>query len=333
MLEVEKKHLPQSRDELFQREFYPLMDSVYAFAYRLTNDHAKAEDLTQETFLRSWRFIEKYELGSNAKAWLFRICKNAFTSGRSSEAPPPVTVDLKTDKSSQGNEISQALNSLSADLRTVVLLDVENFNYEEIAAVLDVPTGTVRSRLHTARKILSEQLKDYAQKEGYLLSDGSGIPDEDIAPSESVVSTFIETHLSQPATLPTVSNEVLSDEFHLLEHSRQGIDTHLFLSIVTSSPFTLQEWAFLLYLSEEALLDCLNGRQTFAPLQSARILEIARLLRKGESVFESRERFKGWLNANIPTLGSVTPKSLLDSTFGVTIVHDELTRIEHGVLA
>jgi RNA polymerase sigma-70 factor (ECF subfamily) len=174
---------------VFEREFVPLLDAVYAFAYRLTGDATEAEDLVQETFLKAWRFIGRYTEDTNAKAWLFRICQHAFINEWRKRKTQPYKVDYEDvvvyhnedDPGSQrythlraehgndrmGDETTRAINALSPGFRAVVLLDLEDFTYEEIAALLELPIGTVRSRLHRARKTLAKQLSQYGKSQGY----------------------------------------------------------------------------------------------------------------------------------------------------------------------
>ncbi len=166
------------------------MDSMYNFAYRLTFDEDDAKDLVQDTYLKAFRFISSFEKGTNAKAWLFRILKNSFindfrkkskqpakvdyqeveTFYNSEDVDSAITTDLRVDtvQDMLGDEISNALNSLDVDFRTVIILcDLEGFKYDEMAKILDIPIGTVRSRLHRARNLLKEKLNDYAKKMGY----------------------------------------------------------------------------------------------------------------------------------------------------------------------
>jgi RNA polymerase sigma-70 factor (ECF subfamily) len=178
---------------IFEREFYPLMDAVYTFAYRLTADATQAEDLVQEVYLKAWRFMNRYEEGTNAKAWLFKICRNAFINEYRSKKSRPYKVDyedvvvyhneddpvapryfgLHEEMGSKlmGDEVTLAINALSPSFRSVVLLDLEDFTYEEIAAILEIPIGTVRSRLHRARNVLAEKLREYAEAQGYNVQD------------------------------------------------------------------------------------------------------------------------------------------------------------------
>lgn len=178
------------RDKVFDTELLPHMDALKTFAYHLTFDDDDAEDLVQETYMKAYRFIDKYQEGTNAKAWLFKILKNAYINQYRKKVKRPTKVDFEEiisyhdsdDKSStsyldlreeifeniMGDEITIAINNLPIDFRTVVLLcDVEGFTYEEISKIIDVPIGTVRSRLFRARNILKDRLKTYAATQGY----------------------------------------------------------------------------------------------------------------------------------------------------------------------
>ncbi len=180
----------KEKQEIFDQEFMPHIHSMYNFGYRLTLDRDDAKDLVQDTYLKAFRFIESFQKGTNAKAWLFRILKNSFindyrkkskepskvdyqeveTYYNSDEVDRQITPDLRVEslKDMIGDEISNALNSLDVDFRTVIILcDLEGFKYEEMAKILDIPIGTVRSRLHRARNLLKEKLKSYAQSMGY----------------------------------------------------------------------------------------------------------------------------------------------------------------------
>jgi RNA polymerase sigma factor (sigma-70 family) len=180
----------KEKQAIFDQEFMPHIHSMYNFGYRLTLDRDDAKDLVQDTYLKAFRFIESFQKGTNAKAWLFRILKNSFindyrkkskepskvdyqeveTYYNSDEVDRQITPDLRVEslKDMIGDEISNALNSLDVDFRTVIILcDLEGFKYEEMAKILDIPIGTVRSRLHRARNLLKEKLKSYAQSMGY----------------------------------------------------------------------------------------------------------------------------------------------------------------------
>ena len=168
----------------------PHINSMYNFAYRLTLDQDDSKDLVQDTYLKAYRFIDSFQQGTNAKAWLFRILKNSFITDyrkkskepskvdyqevesyyNSDEVDRQITPDLRVEalKDMIGDEISNALNSLDVDFRTVIILcDLEGFKYDEMAKILDIPIGTVRSRLHRARNLLKEKLSEYAKQMGY----------------------------------------------------------------------------------------------------------------------------------------------------------------------
>ncbi|MGZ5242989.1 MAG: sigma-70 family RNA polymerase sigma factor [Bacteroidia bacterium] len=189
---MEKKNeiTKKERDDIFEKEFLPHIDSLYNFATYLQNDDEVAKDLLQETYMRAYRFINYYEKGTNAKAWLIRILKNTFINEYRKKSKAPIKVELEetyqqVDDSGDdemqnvdlreevynnlvGDEITSAVNALPVDYRLIILLcDVEGFKYDEIAKIIDVPIGTVRSRLHRARNMLKDKLKDYAEKRGY----------------------------------------------------------------------------------------------------------------------------------------------------------------------
>jgi RNA polymerase sigma-70 factor (ECF subfamily) len=190
MLVENGKSPKRTKDGIFKKEFLPHADALYNFAFHLTYNEDDANDLVQETFLKSYRFIDSYQQGTNAKAWLFKILKNAFINDYRKKSKQPSKVDYDeivsyhdTDEDGHveyldlrqelfqgmlGDEITRALNDLPVDFKTIILLcDIEEFSYEEIAKIIDIPIGTVRSRLHRARNILKEKLRDYALKEGF----------------------------------------------------------------------------------------------------------------------------------------------------------------------
>jgi RNA polymerase sigma factor (sigma-70 family) len=175
---------------IFEEELFPHMDALKTFAYHLSYNEEDANDLVQETYMKAHRFIEKYDQGTNAKAWLFKILKNAYINEYRKKSKRPKKVDFEdiisyqnSDSASSskyldlrqeifenmmGDEVTTAINALPIDFRTVILLcDIEGFTYEEISKIIDVPIGTVRSRLFRARNMLKEKLKNYAEKLGY----------------------------------------------------------------------------------------------------------------------------------------------------------------------
>ncbi len=188
--EQRRKYSEAEKTAIFDGEFMPHIDSMYNFGYRLTFDEDDAKDLVQDTYLKAYRFINSFEKGTNAKAWLFRILKNSFINEYRKKSKQPAKVDYQevetyynsdnvnyqqtsdlraeSVKDMLGDEISNALNSLAVDFRTVIILaDLEGFTYEEMSKILDIPIGTVRSRLHRARNLLKVKLKGYAQDMGY----------------------------------------------------------------------------------------------------------------------------------------------------------------------
>jgi RNA polymerase sigma-70 factor (ECF subfamily) len=178
----------QRRMRLFMDELYPHYQGLYAFAYRLTNDSVAADDLIQETFLRAWNGIDGYTPGSNARAWLYTVCRNTFINQyranhrrmkveqyddivarhNEDESKQPKGLNLHQEMYSRliGDEVMSALGALNPDQRIAILLDLEDFTYEEIAIIVDCPVGTVRSRLSRGREVLKEKLHAYAISEG-----------------------------------------------------------------------------------------------------------------------------------------------------------------------
>ena len=151
----------------------PLFDQLYNFAHWLTQDRHEAEDLVQETYAKALRGFSGFQPGTNFRAWIFRILRNAFLTSRTglkstvpleedthesipSVAPSPEDVLLEQ---ASPETVREALNELSMPFREILLLcDVEEMSYEEIAQVLTIPQGTVMSRLHRARKALRTRL-------------------------------------------------------------------------------------------------------------------------------------------------------------------------------
>lgn len=188
MAELTKKEIKKQQD--FNEEILPHLDALYNFGLRLTTDPNDAEDLVQDTIVKAYRFFSSYEKGTNAKAWLFRILKNSYINNyrRKSKKPQEIDYDevasfyesIRAERTNSSDledkmfreliddDLSNALDSIPEDFRTVVLLcDVEDFTYEEIANMLDVPIGTIRSRLHRGRNLLKAQLMEYATNRGY----------------------------------------------------------------------------------------------------------------------------------------------------------------------
>jgi RNA polymerase sigma-70 factor (ECF subfamily) len=175
----------------FETEVIPYTDALKSFALKMTNDTDDADDLLQDTLMKAFRFFDKFEKGTNMKAWLFQIMKNSFINNYRKTSKEPNKVDYEDvqnfyenikseDVKSQhyqsdafsdvlDDEITSALSKLPDDFRTIVFLsDVEGYTYEEIADFVDCPIGTVRSRLHRARKMLYSLLYEYALEKGFV---------------------------------------------------------------------------------------------------------------------------------------------------------------------
>jgi len=182
------------RQKEFETEAFPHKDILFNFALRTTGDKDDAHDLLQETFMKAFRFWDKYEKGTNIRAWLFRIMKNTYINRYRKETREPGMVDYDDvenfydsirDDSTDSNdlqkrmysnmlsdEVTEALQSLPEDFRTVVILcDIEGLMYDEISEFLNCPIGTVRSRLHRGRKMLEEKLYNYAKDRGIITED------------------------------------------------------------------------------------------------------------------------------------------------------------------
>lgn len=183
--------------EHFEAEALPHLDAVYRFALRLAGSPDQAEDLVQETFLRAWRSWAQYAVGTNAKSWLFTICRNVFLRQQErgqrhdqiveAEAPRDLaagTIDVinpiwssAAGKDPEGNffnsivddEVLKAIDELPEEYRTaVVLSDVEGLPYSEISELMGVPVGTVKSRLFRGRRQLQKVLYEFAVEMGYI---------------------------------------------------------------------------------------------------------------------------------------------------------------------
>jgi RNA polymerase sigma-70 factor (ECF subfamily) len=171
----------------FEREALVHLDALYRVALRLSGNPADAEDLVQEAMLRAYRSWDRFTLGTNAKGWLLTILRNLFINEYRRRRRHPETVDLDTiepfavfenvQEDPQGaffdrivdDEVLRAVDQLPEVFREAVMLsDVEGLSYEEIATVLDVPVGTVKSRLYRGRRMLQGKLYQYAVSMGYI---------------------------------------------------------------------------------------------------------------------------------------------------------------------
>ena len=180
----------------FEAEVLPFMDSLYSTAYRMSRNRQDAEDLLQETYLRAYKYYDKFQEGTNFKAWLFKILKNTFINRyRKRQRQPlrnsfdeiegsfeskllesPLTArgatpeeELMVDALDQ--DVQQALEALPEDYRTAVeMADLQGLSYREIADQLGIPLGTVMSRLYRGRRKLEAVLLQYAREHGYIRS-------------------------------------------------------------------------------------------------------------------------------------------------------------------
>jgi RNA polymerase sigma-70 factor (ECF subfamily) len=184
-----------AEQERFEEQAMEFMPSLYAAALRMTRNPADAEDLVQETYLKAYRGFHGFEQGTNLKAWLYRILTNTYINTYRAKKRRPDESDLEDvedlylyrrlgglEAATMGrsaedqlldtytdDEVKAALESLPEQFRMAVLLaDVEGFAYKEIAEILDIPIGTVMSRLHRGRKGLQKKLYEFAVDRGLV---------------------------------------------------------------------------------------------------------------------------------------------------------------------
>lgn len=179
--------------ETFEQEVMPHVHTLFGAALRLTRSASEAEDLVQETYLKAFRSFSQFEVGTNCKAWLFRILTNTFINKYRRKVKEREILDSEFRKDGEhqkdlvdpffkGNspendladrflsdEVLKALERVPVDFRLVVVLsDIYGYSYKEIAKRVDIPIGTVMSRLFRGRRLLQDQLFDYAVKEGVI---------------------------------------------------------------------------------------------------------------------------------------------------------------------
>lgn len=181
----------------FEEVALPHVDALYGTALRMTRNDRDAEDLVQDTLLRAYRFFHKFEQGTNCKAWLFKILTNTFINRyNAGKRDREIVETMKLDEEAMqdivaaevsvqardpegalasrllSDDVIRALEALPADFRLAVLLcDVEEFSYKEIADIMECPVGTVMSRLFRGRKLLQKALHDYAVDQGIIRLD------------------------------------------------------------------------------------------------------------------------------------------------------------------
>jgi RNA polymerase sigma-70 factor (ECF subfamily) len=189
------KRTEQERRKEFEAEALVHLDLLYNSAVQMTRNVADAQDLVQETFVKAYRFFDKFKRGTNCKAWLFKIMKNNYINAfrkRSKEpakvdfedveailqAPPKPAIDTGDGRDIKDvfeelveDDVKQALDQLPFEFKMAVILsDIEGFSYQEIAEIMESPIGTVRSRLSRARRFLQDKLYDFAKQRGIVKS-------------------------------------------------------------------------------------------------------------------------------------------------------------------
>ena len=179
----------------FQNRELPFADALYGAALRLTRNRQDAEDLLQETYLKAYAHYDSFTEGTNLKAWLFRILKNAFINsyrhrkvepaeisyagaGNASEQALESAVQGRAREDSPEHDlvaasmdgsVAAAIRALPEEFRMVVeLADLQDFSYRDVASILEIPLGTVMSRLYRGRRLLEDALREYGQRRNYL---------------------------------------------------------------------------------------------------------------------------------------------------------------------
>jgi RNA polymerase sigma-70 factor, ECF subfamily len=187
-----------AKKQAFKNEALVHIDALYGVALRLIKNERDAEDLVQDTYMKAYNHFDKYEQGTNCKAWLFKILTNTFINRYRKKqkervylvddderplyerhaAPAESPMDQPAVSEEEmfhrlfGDEVRDALELVPEDFRIVVLLaDLQDFSYKEIADIMDCPIGTVMSRLYRGRRLLQRQLVEYAMQQGYLSMD------------------------------------------------------------------------------------------------------------------------------------------------------------------
>ena len=174
------------RSEEFEAVVLPHLNDLFRTARRLLGDQASAEDVVQEVYLQAWKSFHRFERGTNCRAWLFTILFNAVhyhrrkwagsaVSGGDEDLEEKLQYTPPVPETLTDEEVLAALDRIPPDFRTVVLLaDVEEFSYKEVAGILKIPVGTVMSRLSRARKLLRDELATVAQSYGIKRASQGG---------------------------------------------------------------------------------------------------------------------------------------------------------------
>ena len=149
----------------FEREVMPHLQALYGVALRMTKSEGDAEDLVQDALLRAYRFWDGFEAGSNCRAWLMRILTNVFPNLGQFQGAAPRDAESALFGRMLSRDVETALATLPPEFRLpVILADLEDLSYKEIADIMECPAGTVMSRLYRGRRMLQKQLSDYAMK-------------------------------------------------------------------------------------------------------------------------------------------------------------------------
>lgn len=171
--------------EIFEAEAMQHIDDIYRTAKRLTRSESEADDLVQETYMQAWKSFSQYEVGTNCRAWLYKILFNKFdhhrrkqfTQSKYFQEADELVFEFSTSTPSvpeylTDDEVIGALDRLPIHYRSVVMLaDVHEFDYKEVAQILDIPIGTVMSRLNRARTQLKKSLAGVAREYGIRSAD------------------------------------------------------------------------------------------------------------------------------------------------------------------
>jgi RNA polymerase sigma-70 factor (ECF subfamily) len=176
----------EAKNREFEEVAFRYMNPLYNAALRMTGDRNKAQDLVQDSYLRAYRFFDRFKRGTNFRAWLFKILRNVYINKyykelriaqmvevsnieESADLVAKTTPENEIFNSLLDDEVTNAIGALPEEFRIVIILsDLEGLSYKEIAETLDCPMGTVMSRLHRGRKLLRKSLYEYAKERGYV---------------------------------------------------------------------------------------------------------------------------------------------------------------------
>ena len=210
----------------FAEQAMPLMDQLYSAAMRMTRNPADAEDLVQETYMKAFRGFDRFQEGTNLKAWMYRILTNSYINRYRQKQRRPDESDIADvedmylyrrlggENSEIGSsaedaflnsvtdsQVKAAIEALPENFRIAVLLaDIEGFAYKEIAEILEIPIGTVMSRIHRGRKALEKHLHDFAAERNLLPDAEIGNEDGETPVGDSAGETASEDETDDSRT-------------------------------------------------------------------------------------------------------------------------------------